>query len=386
HRSDKGIIQDYLIGPYDGIVKTENLPLIASLIGVAYGGNTPFQAEVYFINISHTIQTKFAVPYFDVFDPRFEDFGIPVAVRGTITFRIGDVSNFIKLHRLQSFSIDCLANEIRDAVNRYVKGVIANVPREYGIPVVRIESCITQINDRIEKALQERLMNSFGIIATGIDIGTIEIDKTSRAYTALKAVTQNVSALTIQAQTEANIKQIRDKQQLDIENYGETLRIQREEAQYAQRKNTQTNHFAAYRVEAQAGVAEAGAQALGQMRRNGSGNTEFGNMGFNPAAIAAEIAIGSTVGRGVADTINNIMKGEEPGSSDSFPPPIPQIEYFIEKEGKPSGPFSLSEIREQIISGAISKHSLAWKKGMNNWAPLADMHDFDSLFTSLETD
>ena len=35
-------------------------------------------------------QIRFRIPYFDVYDPRFADFGVPVAVRGTVSFRISD--------------------------------------------------------------------------------------------------------------------------------------------------------------------------------------------------------------------------------------------------------------------------------------------------------
>lgn len=100
-----GVMQDYIEGPYDEIIRTENLPVLASIIGLAYDGGTPFQAEVYFINLARIIQVKFGVPFFDVYDPRFLDFGVPVAVRGTISFQINDYEEFIKLNRLQNFSL-----------------------------------------------------------------------------------------------------------------------------------------------------------------------------------------------------------------------------------------------------------------------------------------
>lgn len=103
YNQKNGVTQDYIEGPYDQIIKTENLPVLASIIGLAYDGGTPFQAEVYFINLSQIIQVKFGVPFFDVYDPRFTDFGVPVAVRGTINFRIADYREFIKLHMIVSY-------------------------------------------------------------------------------------------------------------------------------------------------------------------------------------------------------------------------------------------------------------------------------------------
>ena len=83
-------MQDYIVGPFDEILKTNNLPVLSSIVGLAYDGGTPFQAEVYFINLAQIVQVKFAVPFFDVYDPRLEEFGVPTAVRGTITFKIKD--------------------------------------------------------------------------------------------------------------------------------------------------------------------------------------------------------------------------------------------------------------------------------------------------------
>ena len=88
---------------------------------MAYEGGTPFQAEVYFINLAQIIQTKFAVPFFDVYDPRFADFGVPLAVRGTISFKIADYRQFIKLHRLSTFNLADFQAQIRDAVMAYME-------------------------------------------------------------------------------------------------------------------------------------------------------------------------------------------------------------------------------------------------------------------------
>ena len=100
YKQKDGTMQDYIMGPYDQTIQTANFPILTSLVGLAFGGNSPFQAEVYFINLSGNIQIRFGVPYFDVFDPRFMDFAVPMAVRGTLTFNVTDYKGFIKLNRL----------------------------------------------------------------------------------------------------------------------------------------------------------------------------------------------------------------------------------------------------------------------------------------------
>ena len=90
YKQDNGEMQDFIVGPHDDTIKTANFPVLTNIVGLAFGGNSPFQAEIYFINLSGNIQIRFAIPYFDVYDPRFLDFGVPVAVRGSITFNITD--------------------------------------------------------------------------------------------------------------------------------------------------------------------------------------------------------------------------------------------------------------------------------------------------------
>ena len=41
------------------------------------------------------------VPYFDVFDPRFDDFGVPTAVRGAINFKIADYREFNETEKMR---------------------------------------------------------------------------------------------------------------------------------------------------------------------------------------------------------------------------------------------------------------------------------------------
>ena len=371
YKQKDGTMQDFIEGPYDQILSTKNLPVLASIVGLAYEGGTPFQAEVYFINLARLIQVRFAVPFFDVYDPRFSDFGVPVAVRGTISFGIKDYREFVKLHRLFSFNLDEFQAQIRDAANRYIKDAVANAPAANDIPVIQIESKTAQINDTIEYDLSERLKETFGVSVSGVDIGAIEIDKSSEGYRQLMSVTKDIASATAQAEAQAKVKDIHDKQRIESENYEETLRIQREEGQYAQHMQTQTANIGAFQVEKQAEVGVAGAEALGQMGANGAGNIDLGNggggMGFNPAAMMASMAVGGVVGQNIAGTMNNAMAGMNAATPGTVPPPVPVVAYYVAINGQAAGPFDLATLQQMAIAGQFTVASLVWKAGMPNW-------------------
>ena len=367
YKQKDGTLQDFIVGPYDEIIKTANFPILASIVGLAYEGGTPFQAEIYFINLAQIIQTKFAVPFFDVYDPRFADFGVPVAVRGTISFKISDYRGFIKLHRLNSFDLVDFQNQIRDAVSRYVKDVVANAPAQHDIPLVQIETKTSQINDVIEFDVGERLKETFGVEVSGVDIGTIELDKSSDGYNQLMAVTKDVATAKVKAETE---------------DYIERMRIQREEGQYAQHKATQSANMGAFQVEKQAEVGIAGAEALGQMGANGAGSVDLGGggTGFNPAAMMAGMAVGGAVGQNIAGSMNNIMSGMNQPISGATPPPVPVVAYHVAVNGQPTGPYDMATLTQMISAGQLTGSSLVWKTGMESWVKAETLDDFKGMF------
>lgn len=367
YRQENGEMHDCLVGPYDGTLKTANLPVLSGLLGALYGGDTPFQAEVFFINLAGVIQVKFAVPFFDVCDYRYMDFAVPVAVRGTISFKIDNYINFIKLHRLDTFDLNDFKEQIKDSVSRYVRNTIATALENYKIPVVQIESKTTVINDEIEKLVSERLQKDFGVIVSGVDIGAIEIDKTSSGYRDLLAITKDVTKTVIQGQAEAN-----------VENYAETLRIQREESQYATHKQTQSANIGAYQIEAQTTIGVAGAEALGKMGENNTGSVELnGNTGFNPAAMMASMTLGGAIGQNMASTMNIAMNKN---SGVETPPPIPVERYHVAKDGKEIGVFEIAKLIELVSIGELTADNLVWKPGMNAWKKMGLVEELKGLF------
>ena len=385
YKQQNGTMQDFIVGPFDQTIKTANFPVLASIVGLAYEGGTPFQAEIYFINLARIIQVKFGVPFFDVYDPRFADFGVPVAVRGTVSFGIADYREFIKLHRLSTFDLDDFQKQIRDAVNRYVKDTVANAPAAHNIPVVQIESRTAQINDVVEYDLSERLKETFGVVVSGIDIGAIEIDKTSDGYRQLMSVTRDLAGATATAKAEAEIKDIHAKQRIEAEHYEGTLRIQREEGQYAQHKQTQTANLGAFQVEKQAEVGVAGAQALGQMGANGAGDVNLGGGGdgFNMAAMMASMAVGGAVGQNIAGAMNNMMGGiNQQAALGTVPPPIPTVAYHVAVNGQASGPFELTALSQMVAAGQLTADSLVWKNGMAQWAKAGTVDELKGLFAN----
>ena len=374
YQQKDGSMQDFIVGPYDQTIKTANFPILTSIVGLAFGGASPFQAEIYFINLAGNVQIKFGIPYFDVFDPRFLDFAVPLAVRGTITFNITDYKGFIKLNRLINFELDDFKKQIKDAVTKYIKAVVTNIPADNGIPVLQMERKILDINDLVSKYLGSRLETDFGVNMKGLDIATIEVDKEAEGYAELRKVTAEQTTKTTVAQTDVNIKNLQDMQGINAQNMEETLRIQREEAQRAQKLQTETNFIGAHALNQQTDVLKTGAESLGQMGNIGGGD----GGGMNPAGMMTGMMMGGAMGNQMAGMMNQM--GQNMNQQQNTPPPPPQIQYSVSVNGQTAGPFNWQQLQQMVQNGQLTTNTHVWKQGMAGWEIAGNVQELANLF------
>jgi Putative virion core protein (lumpy skin disease virus) len=377
YQQKDGSMQDYIVGPFDETLKTANFPILSSIVGAAFGGSSPFQAEIYFVNLSENIQVKFGMPYFDVFDPRFLDFAVPMTARGTITFNITDYKSFIKLNRLINFELDDFNKQIKDAVTKYVKGVITNIPSDKGIPVLQMERKLLEINEIIASYLKPRLENDFGVNMKGFDLGTIEVDKESRGFAELRKITAEQTTKTTVAQTDVNIKNMQDMQGINALNMEETLRIQREEAQRAQKLQTEANFIGVHALNQQTEVLKTGAENLGNMGNMNMG----GNGGINPAGMMTGMMMGGAMGNQMAGMMNNM--GQHMNQQQNTPPPPPQIQYNISVNGQISGPYNWQQLQQMVQNRQLTQNTYVWKQGMTSWELAVNVQELLSLFGTI---
>lgn len=322
-----GEMQDYIEGPYDKIIETANFPVLASLVGKLYDGGSPFQAEVYFINLAGLIQIKFGVPYFDIFDPRFLDFGVPAAVRGSMSFSISDYRKFVRLHRLDNFDMNAFQMQVKDAIVRYTKETVANAPSKCGIPVVQIERHLSEINSTVKEDLTEIFQNDFGVTLSRVDISDIELNKESSGYKKLLSLTQNKAAVFTQAAS--NIFTTMNAQRSGSKNITQT----------AKGDNTTT-----------------------KKDRNAA-----------------------TAGHKFSSIFSGALEGLKK-SSKGTPPPIPHIQYFAVINGEQTGPFNLAKLGEMLTSGEITSETLVWKEGMKDWEQIEKVKELKPYLNAASDD
>lgn len=337
-----GTLLDFIEGPYDGTIKTNNFPFLTSIVGSAFGGESPFQAEIYFINLSGNNQIKFGIPYFDIFDPRFIDLGVPCAIRGSITFNLTDYKNFIRLNRLINFELDDFKSQVKASFIRKAKGVIVSIPQDNNIPVMQIERKIDEISDILQCKMKE-IFEEFGVNLKRIDISAIEIDKENSHYIQLKKMTSDQQTKLIDASTN-----------IDIE--GKRLEMQG--------KNFQT-----HQLNQQTEVLKTAAENLG-----GMGNVNLGGGSLNPIGLMTGMNIGNQLGGQIGGMITN-----------QVPPPPPTTLFHISLNGQTQGTFSIAQLQAMVASNQFTKQHHIWKDGMADWILAEQSIELNHLFKNLNS-
>ena len=347
-------------------------------------------------NLSKGSQLNFAIPYFDVFDPRLQDYGVPVSVHGAVVYAIEDMDLFHSVNRNEGYSDETFKNKLRGQLTKFIKSVVSNAPSDAQIPVVQIERKIFEISELIQQRVTPQVEKLFGITIRSLDITGINVDKESRGYRELKALTADLEKERMMAQhnaqisnfnlnndlqqdmlkkqSELNLDAMGRRQELDLggqeelqrmnlENQRETMRIQREEMQRASRLQTEQTFMGAHQPNLNAGVlnnaTDNGINAFRQQTMGGMNN--MGQMGGAPQMPGQK-------GMGGAPQM--------PGMGAA----IPQVQYYIGINGQQYGPCDWNKLQQLVQQDQLTQQSYVWKNGMAQWEFAGNVAELAPLF------
>lgn len=347
-------------------------------------------------NLSKGSQLNFAIPYFDVFDPRLQDYGVPVSVHGAVVYAIEDMDLFHSVNRNEGYSDETFKNKLRGQLTKFIKSVVSNAPSDAQIPVVQIERKIFEISELIQQRVTPQVEKLFGITIRSLDITGINVDKESRGYRELKALTADLEKERMMAQhnaqisnfnlnndlqqdmlkkqSELNLDAMGRKQELDLggqeelqrmnlENQRETMRIQREEMQRASRLQTEQTFMGAHQANLNAGVlnnaTDNGINAFRQQSMGGMNN--MGQMGGAPQMPGQK-------GMGGAPQM--------PGMGTA----VPQVQYYIGINGQQYGPCDWNKLQQLVQQDQLTQQSYVWKNGMAQWEFAGNVAELAPLF------
>jgi membrane protease subunit (stomatin/prohibitin family) len=164
-----------VFGPGTHTLSTKNLPFLSKLVGLVYGGETPFSAEVYFLNKTVSMDAKFGLIPFNMVEPTFK-VPIPVSCRGSFALMVKDSKQFLTnmIGTVKDFNTKTLSELFRGVISENVKNTITKISREQNLSPLELESIVYEVGTAVKSIINEHLQE-FGIEIKLFNIESIPV-------------------------------------------------------------------------------------------------------------------------------------------------------------------------------------------------------------------
>lgn len=182
-------------GVYDGpfgagrhTLETENLPVIRNLLGIPFGGKSPFAAEVWFVNKSVNVKINWGTPDpIQLEDPKYKIF-IPVRAFGQYWVRISDSKRFLMqlVGTARGFEVGTLQDYFSGILTTQIKQAIADSIITNQIPVLEMSTRIEELSLNLRNTLTNNV-KEYGIEVSQFNFESINVPEDDPAVISLKA-------------------------------------------------------------------------------------------------------------------------------------------------------------------------------------------------------
>ena len=164
-----------VFGPGTHTLSSKNLPILSSIIGFAFGGDSPFKAEVYFINKSVSMDAKFGLMPFNMLEPNFR-VPIPVTSRGSFALAVSDSKIFLNkiVGTVADFETKTLSQYFRGVIVENTKHAITKIAQEQKLSPLELESIVVEVANAV-RGLLANTIKEYGLDLRLFNIEAIPI-------------------------------------------------------------------------------------------------------------------------------------------------------------------------------------------------------------------
>lgn len=308
------ICDEFTSGTYT--LKNEELPLLNKVVNLPFGGDSPFKAEVWFINQLHKLDIKWGTTQpMQLEDPRYNII-VPVRAYGQYGIRVSTPRAFLEtlVGNLTSFSTDKIEQYFKGKIVMQLSAFIAQKIATDKISILDINAQLVEMSAYCQQQLNQSIGN-YGIELVDFTIMSINVPEEDPSIQRLKEAKDLAARLKV---TGKDVYQM--ERSFDV-------------------------------LETAAGNTSAG----GQMMAMGAG-------------LGAGVGVGSTIGS---------MAGQMINTNPVAPPPI--ATYFVYVNGQQVGNQTQQNIAAMLQQGTINAETLVWKAGMANWLPLSQVPELANM-------
>ncbi len=294
---------------------TQNLPILTTLKGWKYGFNSPFKAEVYFVNTHLFTNEKWGTKNpITLNDDRFGL--VEIRAFGTYAFKINDAGKFI---------ID-------------IVGTDANFTN-------------FEINEHLKSLISTRFTDTVGEANLPIELYAANTSELSE--TCLSVMQPEFNSVGISLE------------KFYIENVSMPEDLKKEIFEYSRIDKLDLDKLTKFKT----------AKAIEAAAAN-EGGTAGAGMGMGMGFVLAQQMGGMM--NPMAGGQQQVIQPQQTAPVAPPPIPV-QVQYFYAQNGQQAGPVSFDQLKTLFANRTINKDSLIWKQGMSNWTALKDIEELKSF-------
>jgi len=176
-----------LLGPGTHTLKSMNIPLLRKFIKAPFGGDTPFAAEIYYVNKATKLDVKWGTKSpIPILDPKYNIF-LPVRAFGQLGVRVDDSRKFVvQLAGTQSaFTVNALNEYFRGIILTKAKDYIAETIIKKKINLLEISAYLEDISVELQKKIGKDFAD-FGIQLVNFMLQSVNVPEDDDTVKRLK--------------------------------------------------------------------------------------------------------------------------------------------------------------------------------------------------------
>jgi membrane protease subunit (stomatin/prohibitin family) len=311
------ILDEFQAGTHT--LKSENIPLLNKLINIPFGSNSPFKAEVWFINQISKLDIKWGTPTpIQLEDPRYNVI-VPVRAFGQYGIKVKEPRLFLEtlIGNMTTFSSEKIEQYFKGKVLAQLSSLISQKIAQSNVSILDINAHLIDMSEYCDTQLNTTF-NKYGIEVIEFSFVSINVPQDDPSIVKLKEAKDLAARMKITGR--------------DV-----------------------------YQMERSFNVMQAAAQ------NEGGGMMNLG------AGLGAGLGVGAQMGNMFSQTMN---------ANPTAPPPLPQeASYFLCINNQQQGGFNFQTVANLITQGQVNTDTLIWKQGMPNWVKISTLQEFVNSFS-----
>jgi len=159
-------------GPGKHSLTTDNIPILATLKGWKYGFESPFKADIYYVNTRLFTGNKWGTA--NPIMLRDTDFGIVRArAYGTFDFKVVDVKTFLK--EVAGTDHHFRLDEFADTMRSRIVSVFTDALASAKVPVLDVASRYSELGDALLPAINPAVVGKYGIEISSFIVENVSV-------------------------------------------------------------------------------------------------------------------------------------------------------------------------------------------------------------------